>query len=79
MRWWQRRYFTFWPNLENNHLEHPNFSSYIYYTYTHVTWSKKYIYFLKTIKIYKRNNQNITISYGAKATVKSGIIQFHWN
>ena len=30
--------FTFSPNHENDHRESPNFS-YIYYTYTHVTWS----------------------------------------
>ena len=78
---------------ENDLLEHSNCSSYIFYTYTHVTWSKKYIYFLKTITIYKiiKPKHRHHLRHGAstriaKTTVKSmhmtrhhGGLQFHQN
>ena len=64
--------------FENDHLEHRYFS-YIYYTYTHVTWPKKHIYFLKTKQIYNRIKPKHRLSLAAltaptcstKATVKS--------
>ena len=50
------RYFTLWPNQRNDHLQLPNFSWHILYTYTYIRLQCKITCITETSTIHKTNS-----------------------